>query len=154
MLTVSKEMKGEATLLRMSGSIEETADLSQLIGSVSREVIVNTSQVARVNSSGVVAWIRYFADLKNKGVRLRFVECSSAIVEQVNLIVNFLVGGSPESIFVHYACSGCKKELRSLFDVATLRGLQGRIPDGKCPDCGSKAAFDDDEAYLAFLQRP
>lgn len=154
MVNIVKEQKGEATILHMAGAIEESSGFETIVGSVSREVVVSCKGVTRINSAGVVGWIRYFTGLQKRGHKLRFIECASPVVEQINMIVNFLAGGTVESIYVPYICKGCKQELRSLFPVEQLRGLGLTIPDAKCSACGGTAVFDDvPETYLGFLTR-
>lgn len=154
MLNVDKEQLGDLTTLHLSGEIEESSDFGTLIGSVSRQVVVNCRGVSRINSTGVVGWIRYFTELTQNGHTLRFVECSSPVVEQINLIVNFLAGGAVESIFIPYSCTHCRLELRALLQVEDLKKMSGKIPEAQCSSCKSIAVFDDlPDAYLGFLDR-
>lgn len=154
MVKVAKEQQGNALVVRLSGSIEETVNLEELIGATPAEVIVNCKEITRINSVGVKGWIKYFASLQAKGVKLRFQECSTAIVEQINLISNFTCGGTVESIFVPFACTSCKSELIALFKVADLKAGDLNLPELKCTKCSGKAVFDDiEEEYFSFLDR-
>ena len=154
MLKVDKEQLGDLTTLQFSGEIEESSDFGTLIGSVSKQVVINCREVTRINSTGVVGWIRYFTELAATGHTLRFVECSSPVVEQINLIVNFLAGGVVESIFIPYSCTQCRLELRALLHVEDLKKMGGKIPEAQCSSCKAIAVFDDlPDAYLGFLDR-
>ncbi len=151
-LNVVKEQIGGALVMRLSGSIEENVNFSQLIGPVTGELHVNCKGVPRINSVGVKAWIQFFQGLASKGVKLKFLECSTAIVEQINLISNFTCGGEVESIFVPYSCSNCKSELVGLYKTEALKKIQFNIPELKCSKCGGKSVFDDiPEEYFQFL---
>jgi hypothetical protein len=101
----------------------------------------------------VKAWIKFFQGLQQKGVKLTFEECSTAIVEQINLISNFTCGGKVESIFVPFSCQNCKSELVGLFKTDALKALDlNNIPPLKCTKCGGEAAFDDiPEEYFSFM---
>jgi hypothetical protein len=113
---------------------------------------VVTKEVPRINSVGVKAWIKYFQSVSAKGVQLRFLECSTAIVEQINLISNFACGGSIESIYVPFCCTSCNTELLGLFRTEDLKKIQFQLPDLKCSKCGGVASFDDiPEEYFGFL---
>ena len=91
MLNVVKEQKGDILLVRLSGSIEESVEFDKLIGTpTSGQMHVNCKGVPRINSVGVKAWIQYFQKVKENGVQLKFLECSTAIVEQINLISNLM----------------------------------------------------------------
>ena len=149
-----KEQKGAVLVLRLAGSIEESVNFEQLVGNPPAELHVNCKEVPRINSVGVKAWIKYFQGIQGKGTKLKFLECSTAIVEQINLISNFICGGTVESIFVPFSCTGCKSELVGLFKTADLKKLQLKLPDLKCSKCGGKAVFDDiPEEYFGFLMR-
>jgi hypothetical protein len=154
MLSVAKENNGNVLTIRLSGPIEESVNFEGLVGAVSGELRVITKDVPRINSVGVKAWIKFFQSLTAKGVKLVFSECSTAIVEQVNLISNFTAGGRVESIYVPFACGQCKSELIGLFTCDALKASGLEIPDLQCSKCPGKAVFDDiPEEYLGFLQR-
>lgn len=154
MVNVVKEQKGNLLEVRLSGSIEESVNFDQLIGTPPAELRVNCKEVPRINSVGVKAWIKYFQAAQAKGTRLLFAECSTAIVEQINLISNFTCGGEVESIYVPFSCGNCKSELVGLFKTGDLRKLNLKIPDLKCSKCGGVATFDDiPEEYFGFLSR-
>jgi anti-anti-sigma regulatory factor len=153
-VNVVKEQKGSVLVVRLSGSIEESVNFDQLIGPPFAELWVNCKEVPRINSVGVKGWIKYFQSAQTKGTKLKFVECSTAIVEQINLISNFTCGGTVESIFVPFSCTSCKTELVGLFKCEDLKKLQLKLPDLKCTKCGGKAVFDDiPEEYFGFLSR-
>lgn len=154
MVNVVKEQKGNALIVRLAGSIEESVNFDQLIGIPPAELHVNCKEVPRINSVGVKAWIKYFQSCQAKGTILKFTDCSTAIVEQINLISNFICGGTVESIFVPFSCTGCKSELVGLFKTDDLKKLNLNLPDLKCSKCSGKAVFDDiPEEYFAFLTR-
>ncbi len=154
MVNVVKEQKGNALVVRLAGSIEESVNFEQLIGPPPAELHINCKEVPRINSVGVKAWIKYFQGAAAKGTQLKFMECSTAIVEQINLISNFACGGEVESIYVPFSCSNCGSELVGLFKTGDLKKLNFQLPDLKCSKCGGNAVFDDiPEEYFGFLTR-
>ncbi len=154
MVNVIKEQKGNVLVVKLSGSIEESVNFDQLIGPPQPEMHIFCKDVPRINSVGVKAWIKYFQAAQSKGSKVRLFECSTAIVEQINLISNFTAGGTVESIYVPFACSSCKTELVGQFKTEDLKKMGGNIPELKCTKCGGKAVFDDiPEEYFAFLSR-
>jgi hypothetical protein len=153
-LKVTKEDKGGIALYRLSGSIEENVNFEQQMGTLAGEVMISCKEVPRINSVGVKSWIKYFQVMQSKGVKMRFIECSTAIVEQINLISNFTCGGSVESIYAPYACTSCKAEQVGLFKCEDIKKANFELPDLNCVKCGKKAAFDDiPEEYFSFLMR-
>jgi anti-anti-sigma regulatory factor len=153
-VNVVKEQKGTTLVVRLSGSIEENVSFDQLIGPPPPELHINCKEITRINSVGVKAWIKYFTNAQSKGTKLRFQDCSTAIVEQINLISNFTGGGAVESIYVPFSCVGCRSELVGLFKTDDLKKLSFKLPELKCSKCANKAVFDDiPEEYFAFLMR-
>lgn len=151
MVTVAKEQKGNSLLVKISGSIEESVNFQELIGNHSPEMRINTKGVTRINSVGVKAWIQYFQGLKAQGVKLVFEECSTAIVEQINLISNFVADGVIESIAVPFSCQKCKSELLAFYRVGELKKIDFKVSAVKCVKCGGSSEFDDvPEEYFGF----
>jgi anti-anti-sigma regulatory factor len=159
MIKVTKETLPQypnATVIKMSGSIEETVNFEQLIGPPGslKSIVLHCKEVSRINSVGVKGWIRYFQACQQAGVQIRLIECSTAIVEQINLISNFTAGGTVDSIYVPFACGTCKKELIALFPTQDLKKLMPNAPKMNCGQANCTATFDDiEEEYFAFLER-
>lgn len=154
-IQVNKEVKGDTLVLRFLGSVEENVDFATIIGNITvPKIDVYLKEVPRMNSVGVKSWVKYFQNVAAKGVQLRFLECSTAIVEQINLISNFTCGAKVESIFVPFCCSSCGAELLGLFKSEDIKRIGLNIPELKCSKCGGKATFDDiPEEYFGFLMR-
>jgi anti-anti-sigma regulatory factor len=133
MIKVAKELNGNVLVLRLSGSIEETVNLEEMVGPTPAEVRIDCKEVTRINSVGVKGWIKYFQTLQTKNIKLTFFQCSTAIVEQVNLISNFVCGGTVESIYVPFACTNCKAELIALFKTTDLNPNAIQLPELKWP---------------------
>ena len=93
---------------------------------------IYTKDVTRINSVGVKAWIKYFQGSMGKS-KLRFLECSPAIVEQINLISNFTCGGIVETIYLPFSCGSCRAEMVAQFKCEDLKKINFNIPDSKCP---------------------
>jgi len=155
MVNIEKSQSGSTITVKINGVIQEGVEFDKLIGTPSGgELVINTKDVKRINSTGVKHWIQYFQKIAANGVKLRFSECSPPIVDQINLIKNFTCGGSIESISAPFSCTGCNSQFISVLAIADLRKLQGKMPEPPCPKCKAKTVFDDSpEEYLAFLKR-
>ena len=155
MINVVKEQHGTVLLVRLVGSIEESVSFEQLIGIPQppiQALHVHCKGIVRINSVGVKAWIKYFQSVASRGIKLKFLELSTAIVEQINFITNFRCGGEIESIYVPFACEKCHTELVGLFKVDVLKKLQCKIPPLQCSKCGGQAVFDDvPEEFFGFI---
>jgi anti-anti-sigma regulatory factor len=154
MLKVEKELKNGVTTFKLTGPVDERADLTNQIGFGSSPMVINCRGVNRINSSGVKAWVFFFETARARGVQFSFTECSPAIVEQLNLVFNFANNGTVESIYLPFLCQNCNTEAISLFTTEQLRKMGENVPDAKCPKCGGVSKFDDIAAeYFAFLDR-
>jgi len=155
MLTVQKEIRGASLTMKLSGVINESAKLEDHFDPSIQEVNVYCKEIARINSIGVKAWIRYFQGYKNIGAKLFFHECSTAIVEQLNLVSNFSAGGKVLSVFVPFACKKCSSEMIALFKTEDLVNGEFTMPELNCQKCpDGVAVFDDvEEEYFAFLKK-
>lgn len=155
MVNIEKTNIGDALVITLVGSIEECFDFDPLFGEIPETLYVNTKGVTRINSVGVKGWVQYFQLLRTKRVKVIFTECSTAIIEQFNLIGNFGGGGSIESVCVPFLCTQCKNESVAVFSLEKLESLQFKLPAATCPKCQSVAVFDDDpEDYFYFLLKP
>ncbi len=149
----TKDDLGEG--VSISGAMIETVNLDQSIGAVSGPLRVNCAGITRINSMGIKLWLDYFNRLGGAGVKLTFVECSDAVVQQLNMVSNFLCGGRLESFFVPFRCGSCDAESRGLVNVDAVLKQKLRIPPHPCDSCeGGIAEFDDlPEELLRFLSR-
>jgi hypothetical protein len=153
-VNLKKEQKGDALLVHLSGDIGESADFEGQIGPPPKQIHVWCRDVGRIVSAGVKSWIKYFGAASAQGTKIRFFECSTTIVEQLNMIRNFDCGGTVESIQVPFVCTGCKSPVSALFKTEELRDFRTRMPSPKCPRCGGVTQFDDiiDE-YFVFVEK-
>ena len=154
MLKILREQLGQTLVLKLAGDVIEGTDFDQLIGKTAPDTQLNCKDITRMNSVGVKTWIKYFQKESKSGTKLRLVECSPAVVEQINLIVNFVCGGTVESIYLPYACKKCKKYLVKFSKVSDLKNSGLKAPVVACDVCGGEALFDDIlEEYFLFMTR-
>jgi DNA-directed RNA polymerase subunit RPC12/RpoP len=154
MANISREQVDQVLLLRFSGSITEADGFDELHGCRLPEVHVNCKGVTRINTSGIRAWIKCFNELRSRGIKLRFMECSVPIVEQMNLMINFVEEDEIVSLFVPFVCTKCKTESVHPFRAIDLRHMNKQLPQMVCPNCGGRVVFDNvPEEYFVFLDR-
>ena len=154
MLKTVKEQFGEDLVIRLAGEITEDVDFAAIIGDLPNSTVLNCKDVSRLNSLGVKTWIKFFQKEQERGVKLRLTECSPAVVEQINLILNFVCGGTVESLYLPFNCSKCGKGFVGLYRTEDLKKINLQIPDVTCGHCGGSASFDDiHEEYFRFMLR-
>jgi anti-anti-sigma regulatory factor len=150
------DMKGtdQVAYVKLSGHIDEDNDLNELTKKISQPVVVlNTANVERINSCGVRDWVSWLNELERKGGALYLVECSPAIMTQVNLVNNFIGSGTILSFYAPYFCSGCDTEKMLLIETGeALKSMPFKAPTCRCDQCDHTMDFDDIESsYFAFL---
>ncbi len=151
---IKKEQAGDLLKIYFSGFLGEGVNLEQQIGPTPQKIATYCKDLSRINSMGVKLWINYFSSKVKQGATLSLVECSPAIVKQINLISNFTCGGSVESIYVPFLCSSCSTEFNALLKTEDLKKNPDQDPEVPCTKCNGKATFDDlREEYFAFLDR-
>ena len=148
-LQIAKTDNPDHLHLKLSGIINEEAQLGffkELPGG--KKVVINTKEVARINSCGVREWILALKSVP-QGLEIVYEECSPAFMDQVNMITNFASGGTIKSLYIPYVCGSCDKKSEELCDLEanmTADGLE--LPEVKCPGCQNAMELADDPEQL------
>src|SRR4051812_24708825 len=147
------DAQGDALLL--AGSIDESADLHELIGRARNgKLVLDLGGVTFINSLGVRDWIRMQAAAQKGGLDVELRRVAEVIVHQLNMIIATRGNARVTSFFAPYACDACGREESLLIDAvanqAALVSLQP--PPMTCPECSAQMAFNDfPERYFSFL---
>jgi hypothetical protein len=147
---VQVQPDGSGTLLRLSGAIDESAHLVELVPRLRFPLTVDLGEIEFINSIGVREWVHFLRAVVPLGdVKLR--KCSQAMVLQFNMVTDTVGGAHVDSFEAPYVCEACEVEESRLIDTAHMRPL----PDFACHDCGGKLIFAETaERYLGFLEAP
>jgi len=147
------QLTDEAGVTRafLAGEITEDSDFTTLLAELSTQsVVLDLSEIRRINSCGVREWINFVNSLDRNATAFVLERCSVPIVNQLNMISNFSGKGRVGSIFAPYFCPQCDKERARLIDLASpdVR-IQEVVP---CPTCGADMEFDDvPDRFLSFV---
>ena len=142
------------SFLQLRGVIDEDNSLDRLLPRITgNTLVIDTSDVIRINSCGVRDWVNWLSGLYKKGVIAVLIRCSPAIVNQINLVTNFSGHSIVHSFHSPYYCEACDKEIQKLVETDTLLASSPvRAPSFRCGDCGSALEFDDlEESFFAFI---
>jgi hypothetical protein len=109
-----------------------------------------------VKLAGVIAEDNELTDLTDKihgsTVVIVLVECSPAIVAQINLVNNFTGNGVVKSFYVPYFCPECDEEKVLLCETSDMGPPPHEPPICRCDECDLVMDFDDmPDSYFAFL---
>lgn len=142
------------SFLRLRGVIDEDNHLASLIPKLSGEVlVVDASEVERINSCGVRDWVNWLHGVEDAGLKVVLIRTSPSIVTQINLVTNFVGGSVVYSFQAPYYCPACDREYLKLIETEGLLGPDpARAPAFRCSECGGVLDFDDlEESYFAFI---
>jgi len=152
-----KELENDVTTLFLSGEINERTEFAAIFEDISTTaLVVNLKGITRINSCGVRDWVNATKPLASR-LKISYVECSRAIVDQLNMIVNFLSAGKIVSFYAPYFCEKCDAERDMLIEIdASYPEEEDReepsAPELVCPECNAEMCFnEDEEKYLSFL---
>jgi anti-anti-sigma factor len=145
--------RDDVTYVKMGGIIDEDNELTELTERISAgTVVIDLAEIERINSCGVRDWVNWLTRVEKGGGRVVLVECSPAIVSQINLVNNFTGQGVVKSFFAPYFCPNCDREKVLLVEASEMGPTPNRAPICRCDECDGVMEFDDmEDSYFAFL---
>lgn len=150
----SVQSREDVTFVKLSGVIDEDNELATLADKLGAgTAVIDVSEIERINSCGVRDWVNWLTKIEGNGTRAVLVECSPAIVAQINLVNNFTGQGVVKSFYAPYFCPNCDLEKVLLVETRDMHGVQPfKAPSCRCDECDGPMDFDDmEESYFAFL---
>jgi anti-anti-sigma regulatory factor len=149
----SVQHRGDMSYVKLGGVIDEDNELSDLVEKIPNgTAVIDLGEIERINSCGVRDWVNWLSKLENNGTRSVLVECSPAIVAQINLVNNFTGGGVVKSFYVPYFCPECDEEKVLLVEASDMGPPPHEPPTCRCDECDLVMDFDDmPDSYFAFL---
>jgi anti-anti-sigma regulatory factor len=149
----SVQQRGEVSYVKLSGVLDEDNELSELVEKIPNgTAVIDLGEIERINSCGVRDWVNWLSKLESKGTQSVLVECSPAIVAQINLVNNFTGSGVVKSFYVPYFCSECDEEKVLLVEASDMGPPPHAPPTCRCDECDLVMDFDDmPDSYFAFL---
>jgi anti-anti-sigma regulatory factor len=145
--------RDDVSYVKLAGVIDEDNELANIVERIPRgTAVIDLGEIERINSCGVRDWVNWLSRLDSQGTRVVLVECSPAIVAQINLVNNFTGNGVVKSFFVPYFCPECDEEKVLLVETADMGALPHEPPMCRCDECDLVMDFDDmPDSYFAFL---
>ena len=149
----SVQHRGDMSYVKLGGVIDEDNELGDLVDKIpSGTAVIDLGEIERINSCGVRDWVNWLSKLEYNGTRSVLVECSPAIVAQINLVNNFTGNGVVKSFYVPYFCPECDEEKVLLVEATDMGPPPHEPPTCRCDECDLVMDFDDmPDSYFAFL---
>lgn len=155
-ITINISEKDGWDMVQYQGPIDAEAEvyLEQLIAKLGSKISFDFKDVGSVNSCGVRSWINFMRELEKSNREIVFVNCTSEIVMQINMIPSFKGTATIRSVFGTYVCDECGHEKQVLFEegkTLPTDGVDG-LPDVQCDKCSAEMELEEmEEEYFAFL---
>src|SRR3954470_15040467 len=128
----SVQARDDVTYVKLSGVIDEDNELGTLGDKLGAgTAVIDVSEIERINSCGVRDWVNWLSKAEKGGARVVLVECSPAIVAQINLVNNFTGQGQVKSFYAPYFCPNC--DIEKVFRVETPAFYE--VQPFKAPSC-------------------
>ncbi len=145
--------RGDVSFVKLGGVIDEDNELSDLAEKIPiGTAVIDLGEIERINSCGVRDWVNWLSRLETGGTRSVLIECSPAIVAQINLVNNFTGSGVVKSFYVPYFCPECDEEKVLLVETQDMGPPPHEPPTCRCDECDLVMDFDDmPDSYFAFL---
>jgi anti-anti-sigma regulatory factor len=149
----SIQHRGDLSYVKLAGVIDEDNELTDLVDKIPvGTAVIDLGEIERINSCGVRDWVNWLSRLETSGTRSVLVECSPAIVAQINLVNNFTGSGIVKSFYVPYFCPECDEEKVLLVEATDMGPPPHEPPTCRCDECDLVMDFDDmPDSYFAFL---
>ncbi len=149
----SVHYRDDLSFVKLAGVIDEDNELTELTDKIhGGTVVIDLREVERINSCGVRDWVNWLGRVEGKNIEIVLVECSPAIVAQINLVNNFTGNGVVKSFYVPYFCPECDEEKVLLCETADMGPPPHEAPICRCDECDLVMDFDDmPDSYFAFL---
>src|SRR5499427_3857404 len=149
----SVQHRGDVSYVKLGGVIDEDNELTDLVDKIPPgTAVIDLGEIERINSCGVRDWVNWLGKLEGNNTRVVLVECSPAIVAQINLVNNFTGQGVVKSFYVPYFCPECDEEKVLLVEAGDMGPPPHEPPTCRCDECDLVMDFDDmPDSYFAFL---
>ncbi len=143
----------DVSYVKLAGVIDEDNELTDLVDKIPPgTAVIDLGEIERINSCGVRDWVNWLGKLEGNNTRVVLVECSPAIVAQINLVNNFTGQGVVKSFYVPYFCPECDEEKGLLVEAGDMGPPPHEPPTCRCDECDLVMDFDDmPDSYFAFL---
>jgi len=145
------------TVVRLEGVLDEHNALDQLLrelGPPRQTLVIDLGGLRRLNSVGVRDWVFWMRELRERYQTLVLLDCTPAVMGEVNLVRNFAEGAVVWTIRAPYYCERCGQESVKTLDAVAMRATTSpEAPSFPCAEdpCGN-ALDDAPETYFAFLE--
>ncbi len=150
-----ESLGGSRLELKLVGELDGTTDLAGAVGPISprvSDVWVDCAGISRAISASITSWMGFFNGLTARGIWVKFIDCSEAIVNFLNVLSNFACGGQVVSVLAPFICPKCKSTEIHPVPATSIGDAMKQVKAARCIRCLGPLDFDDDPTvYFEFL---
>lgn len=141
-LTIHLKSENDVATYTFQGEVDESFKQKDLPRVKAKMIHLVLEDITHFNSCGIREWVYLVRELSQIG-KLVFKRCSVAMVDQINMVPDSVIGGEVESFFAPYACEE-HGEISKLIDLKQTKNelLMRKAPEMKCDSCGKALEFD------------
>ena len=154
-LAIEKFSDQGVACFKLAGWIDEDFDGKKLAQTIhARTLVLHLADIRRISSFGIREWVDFIAAATKVTNEIILVECAPKVVDQLNMVGNFIGQGRVYSFYVPYRCDYCDTEDRVLMQVDrdwdAIKSM--KPPERPCPSCGDIEYFDEDPVtYFSYI---
>lgn len=149
-LSVQFERRPDAPMrVVLSGAIDERSRVTEVLGRIHEDAILDLGRVRRVNSVGLIAWLRAIAPLTRRH-RIQVEAISYGLAIQANQLTDLFGTAEIRSCLAPYFCGRCNANREVVVTLEEARAAL--IPPKRCDRCGGELEFDEIHEYFTFLR--
>ena len=150
-LKIITQQEGEKLLVFFNGVIDEDARFEEILAGEYKEYQFDFEKLSLINSCGIREWTRFIKRLPPQS-SVFYVNCPTEVIEQINMIVDFVNKGSTiKTFYAPYYCPYCQSEKKVL--LVGNQVVDKKAPAKQCEQCGGQLEFDAlEEQYFSFLK--
>lgn len=154
-LAIEKFSDQGVACFKLAGWIDEDFDGKKLAQTIhAKTLVLHLADIRRISSFGIREWVDFIAAATKVTNDIILVECAPKVVDQLNMVGNFIGQGRVYSFYVPYRCDYCDTEDRVLMQVDrdwdVIKSM--KPPERPCPSCGDIEYFDEDPiTYFSYI---
>ena len=154
-LVIEKFADGGVACIKFDGTIDESFDGKKLGATAASDTLVlDLGGVKKISSFGIREWVDFVATAARNTRSIVLIECSSKVVDQLNMVANFAGGGRVFSFYVPFRCDYCDSEHMVLLqidrDFEAIKSM--KLAERPCLSCKESMYFDEDGAtYFSYV---
>ena len=141
------------THLKLKGILDEDNLLVNLLSQIQGQyLLIDMSEVERINSCGVRDWVNWLNQIQALGIVVILLRCSPTVISQANMVANFAADAFIHSFFAPYVDPNTGEDFNKLVLTEDIRKSVPVKAPKFYSESGEELEFDEfEDSYFAFI---